>query len=474
MARPNSMTMVQAIEKILTRVDGPMPVDAFIKRVLAMYRSTAKNPIASVRNKLRTECVGENIVFRDRQTLEPLRLAMQGVRFRIRLTQEEVTQEVLFVASAFEYFQRSRLEPQKMRLQDVSGHTLPCQVKAAAQQVKSVLGTYPREAQAFALGDWYRAHQVEPNDSVLVTIVDWNTGHFQLEHEPANRRRQADITRQNQELADAIYAMLESASSEQIYPRPTIPTAYARLSEPRAYPGDHWTEVLAGDDRMFFDGFSIRYGGVGSIFEGLQDLDAEEPDLQANPPLSPQQARQVYRFKAALKHRPGLWRRVEIQGDQSLADFDQSLRMAFQHDRSDHLAGFWKLVRRGKGNRFREIDLGSLNPFGEGDGDDQYMAELELQPGDELKYVYDFGDWIEHRLTLEEILEPEAKATYPRIVAQNKPQYKYCQECKDKGDKTVATLICIECSDATQQLVVICEDCVLDLHEDHYVDDMRY
>ncbi len=62
MARPNSITMVQAIEKILTRVDGPMPVDAFIKRVLAMYRSTAKNPIASVRNKLRTECVGENIV----------------------------------------------------------------------------------------------------------------------------------------------------------------------------------------------------------------------------------------------------------------------------------------------------------------------------------------------------------------------------------------------------------------------------
>ena len=272
MARPNSMTMVQAIEKILTRVDGPMPVDAFIKRVLAMYRSTAKNPIASVRNKLRTECVGENIVFRDRQTLEPLRLAMQGVRFRIRLTQEEVTQEVLFVASAFEYFQRGRLEPQKMRLQDVSGHTLPCQVKTAAQQVKSVLGTYPREAQAFAFGDWYRAHQVEPNDSVLVTIVDWNTGHFQLEHEPANRRRQADITRQNQELADAIYAMLESASSERIYPRTTIPTAYARLSEPRAYPGDHWTEVLAGDDRMFFDGFFIRYGGVGSIFEGLQEL----------------------------------------------------------------------------------------------------------------------------------------------------------------------------------------------------------
>ena len=61
----------------------------------------------------------------------------------------------------------------------------------------------------------------------------------------------------------------------------------------------------------------------------------------------------------------------------------------------------------------------SVDPFGE--GEDQYIAELELQPGDELKYVYDFGDWIEHRLILEEILEPQAKAIYPRIVAQNKP-----------------------------------------------------
>ncbi len=61
----------------------------------------------------------------------------------------------------------------------------------------------------------------------------------------------------------------------------------------------------------------------------------------------------------------------------------------------------------------------SVDPFGE--GEDQSIAELELQPGDALKYVYDFGDWIEHRLILEEIFEPQAKAIYPRIVAQNKP-----------------------------------------------------
>ena len=45
---------------------------------------------------------------------------------------------------------------------------------------------------------------------------------------------------------------------------------------------------------------------------------------------------------------------------------------------------------------------------------------------------YDFGDWIEHRLTLEEVAALEKGATYPRIVAQNEPQYQYCQACQGK------------------------------------------
>ena len=39
---------------------------------------------------------------------------------------------------------------------------------------------------------------------------------------------------------------------------------------------------------------------------------------------------------------------------------------------------------------------------------------LGLAPGDELKYVYDFGDWIEHKITLEAITEPQADVKYPR------------------------------------------------------------
>jgi hypothetical protein len=336
------------------------------------------------------------------------------------------------------------------------------------------LGSFTQETPAFELGAWYRAHRVRHNDSVLVTIEDWQHGRFRLEHEPVKQRRQQDIERQNQELADVLFAMLEAARDEQIYGHQAIPTAYARLSDPRGYPGDHWTEVLANDTRMQWDGFSIHYSDFRSPWDEMLLLAQQAEHVPPQESYTPEQARQVYRFTAALWHRPQLWRRLEIQGGQTLADFDAILREAFRHDTSDHLGGFWRLVRRGTGQHFREVDLGDIDPFGGGSGADQPLAGLGLKPGDALKYVYDFGDWIEHRLTLEEVATPDAGATYPRIVAQNEPQYQYCQVCQGKRRKRRATWVCIECSNAQQQDVLVCEKCLMKEHEDHYAEEVIY
>jgi len=195
--------------------------------------------------------------------------------------------------------------------------------------------------------------------------------------------------------------MLEAARDEQIYAHQAIPTAYAHLSDPQGYPGDHWTEVIARDSRMKWDGFAIYYSDFRSPLERM--LTYEEGETLPEEPYTRAQARQVYRFKAALWYRPRLWRRIEIQGRQMLADFDATLRDAFCHDPVDHLGGFWKWVRRGTGKRFRDIDLGDVDPFGEGSGAGRHIAGLGLKPGDQLKYVYDFGDWIEHLITFEEI-----------------------------------------------------------------------
>ena len=78
---------------------------------------------------------------------------------------------------------------------------------------------------------------------------------------------------------------------------------------------------------------------------------------------------------------------------------DRAVRQAFQHNSWDHLGGFWKLVRRGtpakpggkKRSRYREVQLGDVEPGGGGPGAGVKIASLGLAAGDELKYVYDFA-----------------------------------------------------------------------------------
>jgi hypothetical protein len=271
--------------------------------------------------------------------------------------------------------------------------------------------------------------------------------------------------------------MLENATYEDLNTFEAIPSVYARLPEKGGYPPDHWMIVLGKDDRMSVDDWSIRYSdGKQSPMENLvRDL-AGESRAVPKVTFSKEQGKQVYRFKAELKHRPGLWREVEILGEQTLADLKSLLVGAFEHD-WDHLGGFWRLVPR-KGTtrgvvRYREVELGEVNPFGEGDGADLEIAGIGLSANDKIKFVFDFGDWIEHTLTLVSIIASQAGVKYPREIARNKPKYVYCVECEKKGKKVVAKWICLQCSGGPKSEVVLCEKCA-QKHEEHYLEEILY
>jgi hypothetical protein len=372
---------------------------------------------------------------------------------------------------AFHGFLPDDLSSSAVELVDISGKPLNAKAIVIKEKVRSLAGdTFVVDHQCLDLGVWFKHVSFRRGDSILVTIEDWQVGRFSLEHEPAGKRRRDDIQRKNQELANLLYALLEADQDEQVLDTRTVQTAYARMPEPGGYPGDHWTRVIELDSRMKWVFGSIRYADSQSPLESI--FEHKRPVSQA--PLAKEQRLQVYRFKAELKSRASIWRRIEIQGEQTLADFDGALREAFGHDWSDHLSGFWKRVRRGNTRRFREIDLGNIEPFGGGDGAAVQIAGLGLQPGDALKYVYDFGDWIEHTIELQAIAAPEADVTYPRIAEQNKPRYRYCERCKDAGRRTIATRICIDCSNRQQREVLICEMCLDAAHEEHWSDEILY
>jgi len=463
----------EAVEKVVDELTGLTPLEEIIDRVLELWPSRAKNPRYRIKQEVQYHS-GRKIVFLDREMVAPIWSALEGVRFRVPVIPGGFKGGRLPIDVLCPLVFKEHERPENVRLVDQNGESLPTEIVAKTVQLETILGSYEAEVSALDLSEWFGSRDVKVGDSILVTILDRRAGELALEHEPADHRREDAIARQNQELADRIYDLVFNHYLAEAPISQVIPSAYAGLSNPRGYPGDHWADVVEEDYRLrlgFFDSICL------STHRSLLDILTPMQDYDWPVPLSPEQKRQahereakVYRFKAALKYRKGLWRRLEILGSQTMGDLDDMMRDAFEHDWGDHLSEFYLPI----GGRHKPMGLGGIEPFGGGEGRDPLVSHLGLEVGDRLEYIYDFGDSIRHSLTLEAIEEPEEKATYPRQVGQNKPRYRYCEHCKEKGKKTVATWICVECSDREGRPVLVCEDCLREHHVDHYGEELLY
>lgn len=473
MPHPMTLTMSEAISQVAAQLTGPVSVEEVVQRVLVIWPSKAKTAANNIRQSLRWDQAGKTLIFLTDQIVAPIGLALQDVQFRMTLSRQEVERGLVFVQPNFACFISYEVPPETLKFVDAAGQPILTRLVKVKEKAQTVLGPQTYERLAFDLGEWFNLRRVKRDDSMVVTVQNWPAREFRLAHEPekVRKQRRAEIDSRNRELAGLLFTMLEKAQYEYIWANEAILTAYARLSNPTGYPGDHWLAVIERDGRMRWNGTDLRYA---ESFTPLEHLYGTETPPVKKAAVSARPAQQVYRFKAAFHHNKSTWRRLELQGRHTLADFDRELRDTFNHDPGDHLGGFWKLIRRGESRRFREVELGTVEPFGGGEGSDSKLASLDLKPGDELKYVYDFGDWIEHRLTLEAIGEPQAGVKYPRLVEQNKPRYRYCCHCKETGKKTVATWVCISCSNREQANVLVCETCLDLYHEDHYAEEMVY
>lgn len=465
------ITLEQAVQQVMSEIEGPIPVREFVGRVLTIRPSSAKRPEQQVRNLLSGHW-NKTWVYLDARTVVPLRVVMTGIRFRIVLSRIESSRGILFLDPNFRGFVKRDVALADLTLLDAAGQPLPAHPTKFKIEQKSRFGDYTYEADAWEVGTWFKRLRARAGDSLLVTVEDWKAGRYLLEHEPAGKRRFDEVDRKNRELADLLFQALEENYHERVFVIEAMAKACARMADPRGYPGDHWTTVVERDSRMKLFDVSICYAESYAPIERVLGREKVRPK---DFPVSSAQGEQVYRFKVSLKYRPGLWRRIEIGGGQTLEQLDSILRGEFKHDFSDHMSGFWRKLRRGNTRRFREVEIGTIAPFGgEGEGADTRIAGIGLAVGDELKYVYDFGDWIEHVVTLEAIGEPEENVQYPRAVARNKPEYWDCERCARQGRRTRATWVCHYCSGDQGREVLVCEDCLLAEHGEHYSDEIVY
>lgn len=170
----------------------------------------------------------------------------------------------------------------------------------------------------------------------------------------------------------------------------------------------------------------------------------------------------IYVFKVALKYRRGLWHRIEIRDDQTLGVFDEIIREAFNYNEWDHLSTFFS------GRAWKSENFGHIEPGGQGGGANILINQLGLSEGDNLEYVYDFGDDIQHIITLEKIQKSDLRYQTPCIIAKNRSYIKYCKSCKDKGKKVKAKWQCLECLEKSGELIYVCDDCYEGDHMEHY------
>ncbi|MCX7839094.1 MAG: plasmid pRiA4b ORF-3 family protein [Anaerolineae bacterium] len=422
-------SLSQVAQAVVAEMDAPISLDEFVQRVLARYPSRAKNPAQLVRTNLRYEQWRLGLAFLDSKTLVPLRLAMQGVRFRIPLDAEQLKHGAVWYFDWFEpffkpIFPRS-IESAPPTFFDANAQLIPTplvtiQVRPHSRHLEQlaamIKGTDEIVRQGIDLHDWLRIHNARQGDSILVTVRDWERAHFTLEFEPRTQRREAEIQAQNKALADTIWDLLQETVDEKLFLSPGIATAYARLVSARDYPGDHWHQVIATDPRMREEMVMIVPADYTSLFDwawGTRDAVEEQP-------FTKEQARKVYRFLARAQYSQRAYI-IEIIGKHTLGDFDRVMRDAFNLDPSDHLSEFTRVIRRGKGKRPHRSDYGELNPFEDTPARKVRLAGLGLEVGAELEYVYDFGDWFAHTLILESIGDLEPTVKYPRVIPVHKP-----------------------------------------------------
>ena len=468
----NKLTLKQVVEQVLSELNEPITVKDLADRVYAIYPTRSKTAMSSLRNCLHYDEQGVNLVYLDRFTILPMRIALQGVRFRVPIDRhaEKVHEiSVLF----FYYFIDRHGEPKNIRFLENNGSPIAFRVKSV-KNIWEPNSLMRRDfVEAIDFSEWLSRIKPQRGDSLLLTVKNWENREFLMEHEPKKKRRTEEIQHYNTEFSDILFNMLEESRDGNIFLHQVIPDVFIRLSNPQGYPGDNWREIVENDKRVKNDGTTLAYPEEISPFERMMLTDVEQlPWVGDN--YSKKQSNDVYRFKVSLGFNSPIWRVIEIKAGQTFADLDVAIRDACGHDKYDHMGGFWKLIPRGKSKKkFREIEIGDINPFEEGTAADLHIGGMDLKPGDLVKYVYDFGDWIEHEVRLEEISSVEAGKSYPILVGRNKPKYQYCVVCESKGKETIATLVCLQCS-TQKRVAFLCEDCADKKHEEHYVEEIIY
>jgi len=270
-------TIATILRLLAAEYDGPVEERRVLEQVLERRPSSAKNPYATIRERLRWDGLMLGWLRLNRRELIPLRIAMHGLRFRCVPRACDVEAGLLPLAHLQPF---AGLRGADLTLRDPAGRPM-----ALVEPTEAERGGLSMPS--FDLGAWYARERFAPGDSILVTAVSADPLTLQIEREGAAEFRPAAVASQDAELLDAIVEKVSRSNVALLPCDEVVLPVFAAAGWRTGYPGSPWQLLVTRDGRLQLvdDIFltsqrhpSLRLFSSDEVFEPLP---AAEPDRQA-------------------------------------------------------------------------------------------------------------------------------------------------------------------------------------------------
>ncbi|HEU5085826.1 MAG TPA: hypothetical protein VFT99_00225 [Roseiflexaceae bacterium] len=268
------LTIASILQELAREYDTLVNERDVLDRVLERRPSQAKDPYASIREKLRWDGAQVGWVRLGQGKLLPLRVALQGLRFRVIPDADEIGEGSIGRVRLLPFVSPYNVE---IRLMDSDGRL----INGVAGGVET---GYVPSSTPLPLGGWFQRVGFRPGDSMLFTIRDSDTMLLQVEYEPQQAFRTDDVLAQEREIVDALAEQIDRSRSNMLTPDECVLPIYARAPWRTEYPGRPWQVLVARDRRLrLLDGMFIADGSfrrpMDRFFPGEDDqLQSENDD----------------------------------------------------------------------------------------------------------------------------------------------------------------------------------------------------
>jgi hypothetical protein len=236
-------TIASILRRLAVEFDGPVEERRVLERVLEQRPSSAKNPFATIRERLRGDELRLGWLRLGRGRLMPLHVILTGLRFRCLPAPRDLEAGLLPI-TLLQPFAGGRAYEPPAPGQGIAA----CTLRDAAGTPMAAVGT--PDDPAFDLAIWYARSGFRPGDSIAVTVTAADPLTMLIEREPRESFRADAVAAQDAELIAAIVERVYEAQTALVPCDEALLAIFAAAPWRVAYPGTPWQQLVADDGRL--------------------------------------------------------------------------------------------------------------------------------------------------------------------------------------------------------------------------------